>query len=149
MATPRPARSLALSAGGETTNYDWSIYGEDPAGEGGIFDFARADNPFADFSFIYVPLCTGDVHLGDATREYSPDLTVEHNGFVDGTAALNYIAEHYPDVAQVVVVGKTTGSIAAPIYGGLVADLLPDAHVTVFGAPSGPLPRRPRPQRRD
>ena len=26
-------------------NYDWSIYGEDPATEGGIFDFARADNP--------------------------------------------------------------------------------------------------------
>ena len=36
-----------LSAGGEA-NYDWSIYGEDPARDGGIFDFARADNPFLD-----------------------------------------------------------------------------------------------------
>ena len=61
--------------------------------EGGIFDFARADNPFADYCFIYVPLCTGDVHLGDATREYSPELTVEHNGFVNGTTTLNYVAE--------------------------------------------------------
>ena len=41
-----------LGAGGEE-NYDWSIYGEDPAQEGGIFDFARADNPFRDYSFIY------------------------------------------------------------------------------------------------
>ena len=97
----------------------------------------------ADYSFIYVPSCTGDVHLGDATREYSPELTVEHNGFVNGTAALNYLAEHYPDATQVVVVGKTTGSIAAPVYGGLVADLLPDAHVTVFGAQSGHIPDDP------
>jgi hypothetical protein len=131
-----------LGTGGEA-NYDWSIYGEDPATEGGIFDVARADNPFADYSFIYVPSCTGDVHLGDVTREYSPELTVEHNGFVNGTAALSYVADQYPDVAEVVVVGKTDGSLAAPVYGGLVTDLLPDAQVTVLGGQSGHIPDDP------
>jgi hypothetical protein len=131
-----------LGAGGEE-NYDWSIFGEDPAREGGIFDFARADNPFRDYSFIYIPACTGDAHLGDVTREYSPDLTVEHKGFVNGTAALSHLAENYPDAAQVVVVGKTVGSIAAPVYGGLAADLLPDAQVTVFGGQSGHIPDDP------
>jgi hypothetical protein len=131
-----------LGRGGEAA-YDWSIYGEDPAQEGGIFDFARADNPFLDYSFIYVPECTGDLHLGDVTREYSPQLTVEHNGFVNGTAALGYLAQHYPDAGQVVVVGKSTGSIAAPVYGGLASDLLPDAQVTVFGAQSGSVPDDP------
>lgn len=124
-------------------DYDPNIEGENPAREGGMFDFARADNPFRDYSFIYVPLCTADSHLGDVTREYSPGLTVEHNGFVNGTAALNYLAEHYPDATQVVVVGKTAGSAAAPIYGGLVADLLSDAQVTVFGAQSGAFPDDP------
>jgi Pectinacetylesterase len=123
-----------LGRGGEG-NYDWSIYGEDPASEGGIFDFPRADNPFRDYSFIYVPLCTGDHHLGDVTRNYSPELTVEHNGFVNGTAALSYLREHYPDAAQVVVVGKSNG--VAPVYGGLASDLLPDAQVTVLGGSSG------------
>jgi hypothetical protein len=132
-----------LSAGGGEASYDWSIYGEDPAEEGGIFNFARADNPFVDHSFIYVPSCTGDSHLGDSTREYSPELTVEHNGFVNGTAALSYLAEHYPNAAKVVVVGKVDGSVAAPLYGGLVSDLLPDAHVTVFGADSGHIPDDP------
>jgi Pectinacetylesterase len=129
-----------LGTGG-TANYDWSIYGEDPAQEGGIFDFARADNPFRDYSFIYVPVCTGDMHLGDVTRQYSPELTVEHNGFVNGTASLSYLAEHYPDAAQVVVVDK--GGVAAPLYGGLASDLLPDAQVTVLGAVSGHLPDDP------
>ena len=36
--------------------------------------------------------CTGDAHLGDATREYSPELTVQHNGYVNGTAALDHLA---------------------------------------------------------
>jgi hypothetical protein len=124
-------------------DYDPNVEGENPAGEGGMFDFARADNPFLDYSFIYVPLCTADSHLGDATREYSPGLTVEHNGFVNGTAALNYLAENYPSATQIVVVGKTAGSVAAPVYGGLVADLLPDAQITVFGAQSGAFPDDP------
>ena len=131
-----------LGAGGEE-NYDWSIFGEDPAQEGGIFDFARADNPFRDYSFVYVPSCTGDAHLGDVTRKYSPQLTVEHNGFVNGTAALGYLTENYPDAAQVVVVGKSVGSVASPVYGGLAADLLPDAQITVLGAQSGHIPDDP------
>jgi hypothetical protein len=131
-----------LGAGGEE-NYDWRIYGDDPSRDGGIFDFARADNPFRDYSFISVPSCTGDAHLGDVTRNYSPRLTVEHNGFVNGTAALSYLAEQYPDAAQVVVVGKSVGSVAAPVYGGLASDLLPDARVTVFGGQSGHVPDDP------
>ena len=130
-------------AGGENDYYDYNVSTESPGLGGGIFDFDRADNPFADYTFIYVPLCTGDAYLGDVTREYSPELTVEHNGFVNGTAALDYLAEHYPDATQVVVVGKTAGSVAAPVYGGLVADLLPDAQVTVFGAQSGAFPDDP------
>jgi Pectinacetylesterase len=134
------------STGGEGENdfYNWNLSGENPAFPGdGILDLDRAENPFAHYSFIYVASCTGDLDLGDVTREYSPQLTVEHNGFVNGTAALDYLAEHYPHATQVVVVGKTGGSVAAPVYGGLVADLLPDAQVTVFGAQSGAFPDIP------
>jgi Pectinacetylesterase len=129
--------------GGENDYYDYNLSTESPGLGGGIFEFSRPDNPFADYSFIYVPLCTGDYYLGDVTREYSPELTVEHNGFVNTTAALSYLAEHYPDATQVVVVGKTAGSVAAPVYGGLVADLLPDAQVTVLGGQSGAFPDDP------
>ena len=129
---------------GESDFYNWSLVDEHPAFPGaGILDFSRDDNPFVDYSFIYVASCTGDGDLGDVTREYSPELTVEHNGFVNGTAALDYLAEHYPDATQVVVVGNTGGSVAAPVYGGLVAGLLPDAHVTVFGGGSGHFPDDP------
>jgi Pectinacetylesterase len=129
---------------GESDVYNWNLSGENPAlPGGGILNFDRPDNPFADYSFIYVASCTGDAYLGDVTRQYSPTLTVEHKGYVDGTAALAYLAKHYRNAAQVVVVGKTSGSIAAPVYGGLVADLLPHAQVTVLGAQSGAFPDIP------
>jgi Pectinacetylesterase len=123
--------------------YDWNVEGDDPSQDRGIFDLARADNPFRDYSFVVVPSCTGDAHLGGATHTYSPELTVEHNGFANGTAALGYLTESYPDASQVVVIGKTVGSIAAPIYGGLVADELPDAQVTVIGGQSGSFAEDP------
>jgi hypothetical protein len=41
-------------------------------GEGGVFDFADERNPFADYSFVFVPYCTGDVFIGNVTREYEP-----------------------------------------------------------------------------
>ena len=83
------------------------------------------------------------MHLGDVTREYSPELTVEHNGFVNGTTALTYLVDNYPDATQVVVAGASAGAVAAPIYGGLVADVLPDAQVTVLADGSGAYPDDP------
>jgi Pectinacetylesterase len=127
----------------ESTTYDWNLADEDPAREGGIFDLSNPDNPFAHFTLVFVPYCTGDVHLGDITREYSPELTVEHNGFVNGTTALAYLTENYPDAEQVVVVGESAGSVAAPVYAGLVSDTLPDAHVIVLADSSGAYPDDP------
>lgn len=136
-------RFTSTDTPGESDFYDWSLQGTNPENRSGIFDTTRSDNPFADFSYLYVSSCTGDAHLGNVSQKYSPESTVEHRGYVNGTAALDYLAENYPDAAEVVVVGKTAGSIAAPLYGGLAADRLPDAEVTVFGAQSGAWPDNP------
>ena len=113
---------------------------EGPTGAGGIFDFADERNPFADYSVVYVPYCTGDVHLGNTTTEYAEDLTVHHKGYVNGTAALDYVAASAPDATDVVVVGESAGSIAAPLYAGLVSDRLSDAQITVLADGSGSYP---------
>lgn len=117
---------------------------EGPTGEGGIFDFADARNPFADYSVVYVPYCTGDVHLGNTTTEYAPGLTVQHKGYVNGAAALDHLAATFPGATEVVVVGESAGSIASPLYGGLVSDRLPNARITVLADGSGSYPDVPR-----
>jgi hypothetical protein len=142
---------LFLEAGGacfsaETCDPERDLYTtaveEGPPG-GGVFAFADDRNPFADYSAVYVPYCTGDVHLGTRTTEYAPGLTVHHAGYLNGTAAVDHLAAGFPDATQVVVLGISAGSVAAPAYGGMVADRLPDAHVTVLADGSGSYPDDP------
>jgi Pectinacetylesterase len=127
----------------ESDLYNTSIGSDNDPGQGGMFDFADERNPFADYSVVFVPYCTGDVHIGNATTEYAPGLTVHHNGYVNGTAALDHLAVTFPGATEVVVIGESAGAIASPLYAGLVSDRLPDARITVLADGSGAYPDVP------
>lgn len=109
----------------------------------GIFDFANPDNPFADYSFVVVPYCTGDVHIGNATTDYSDDLTVRHNGFINATAGLDEVIANYPEVEQLVVAGVSAGSVPTPLFAGLATDRLDGVDVLTLGDSSGAYPDNP------
>lgn len=110
---------------------------------GGIFDLDDERNPLRDHSFVYVPYCTGDVHLGNSTTTYGPDLVVEHRGYPNGTAAVERLAQAYPDATDVVVAGISAGAVAAPLYAGLVSDALPEARVLSVADSAGAYPDLP------
>jgi Pectinacetylesterase len=125
--------------------YKTNIRSDDgPTGQAGMFDFADKRNPFADYSIVYVPYCTGDVHIGNTTTRYAPGLTVRHKGYVNATAALDRLAATFPGATDVVVMGESAGSVAAPLYAGLVSDRLPKARITVLADGSGSYPDVPR-----
>lgn len=109
----------------------------------GIFDLNDPDNPFRDWSFVYVPYCTGDLHLGDNVNEYSDDVTVNHKGFVNASAAYATLLEEFGGAAEVFVTGSSAGGVPSPFFGALVADDLPDAQVTVLADASGAYPSSP------
>jgi hypothetical protein len=108
----------------------------------GIFDFDDERNPFADYSVVNVPYCTGDAHIGNASKEYAPGLTIQHTGYVNGTPALEYLAATFPGATDVVVAGVSAGAAATPLYAGLVSDRLPDAQITVPADGSGDAAER-------
>ena len=116
----------------------------EPPDRGGIFGTANARNPFARYSFVYVPYCSADVHLGDADTTYAAGLTIHHHGYANGTAALDQLVESFPKATDVVVVGGSAGSVSAPLYAGLAADRLPAAHVTSISDSSGSYPDVPQ-----
>jgi len=118
--------------------------GDGPTGQAGMFDFADRRNPFADYSIVYVPYCTGDVHLGNTTTKYAPGLTVRHKGYINATAALHYMTATFPHATNLAVIGESAGSVAAPLYAGLVSDRLPKARITVLADGSGSYPDVPR-----
>lgn len=113
------------------------------ADRGGIFDFDEPENPLAQHSFVYVPYCTGDVHLGDATTSYADDLVVEHHGFPNGLAALDHLVAAYPEIEHLLVTGTSAGSVPTPLFAGLASDRLPDARITTLGDGSGAYPDDP------
>ena len=115
----------------------------DGAGSNGIFDFENPLNPFADYSVVFVPYCTGDVHVGNTTHDYGNGVVVNHKGYVNGTTALDTLVERFPDATELVVTGESAGSVPSPLYAGLAADLLPNARITVLGDGSGAYPDIP------
>jgi hypothetical protein len=125
-----------------TVGYDggFTAGDEEPTG---IFDFSNPMNPFADYSFVFVPYCTGDVHLGNTTHDYGNGVVVEHKGFVNASTALNAMAELFPDATELVVTGESAGSVPTPLYAGMAHDLLPDARITVLADGSGAYPDIP------
>jgi hypothetical protein len=117
---------------------------DDPKGlTNGIFDFTDPRNPVADYSFVFVPYCTGDLHLGTATHEYGPQLTVQHKGSINATTALDDMAAQFPNATQVLVTGESAGAAPTPLYAGLAHDLLPKAAITVLADGSGAYPDVP------
>lgn len=112
----------------------------------GIFDYTRDDNPLADYSVVFVPYCTGDVHLGTRTVSYqAPDaedhegheFSVHHRGATNAQAALDWTFEAFESPATVFVTGSSAGSIPSPYYAHRVKDHYPEARVVQLGDGSG------------
>jgi hypothetical protein len=75
-------------------------------------------------------------------------LSIQHKGYVNGTAALDHLAATFPRATEVVVMGESAGSVATPLYAGLVSDRLPDARITVLANGSCSHPDLPDINRR-
>lgn len=106
----------------------------------GVFDFDNPENPFADYSMVFVPYCTGDVHAGNTTKDYGNGVVIEHKGFVNGSAALDALVERFANVDTLIVAGVSAGSFPTAIYAGLAADKLPKAAIKVIADGSGAIP---------
>jgi hypothetical protein len=131
-------------------SYNINLEAFDPARYRGIFDFERTDNPFARHSIVFVPYCTGDVHLGKATRVYPPrddapePLTIEHQGFANVGAALAWVEGHIHAPDSVFVTGSSAGAIPSPYYALRLAELFPDANLDQLGDGAGGYRREAR-----
>lgn len=133
----------AETCASETATYNVNLDGDDGPGDDGIFDLGNDENPLADHSMVYVPYCTGDLHLGDKVNQYNDEVTVQHNGYTNTSTALAGAAALFPDAVDVVVAGSSAGSAGAPGFGGGAHDVWPDAEIAVVADGSGAYPGTP------
>lgn len=105
--------------------------------ERGILDFANPRNPFRDFSIVYIPYCTGDVHWGDNVQRYADgkghSLTIHHVGFDNDRRVLAWAYRRYRAPKQVFVTGCSAGSVGSAVFAPYVIRRYPHAIVNQLG----------------
>jgi hypothetical protein len=92
------------------------INGNDP----GIPPFRSKTNiATAGFDMVYVPYCTGDVHVGNRVVTYTdpsgvnPPIVFRHNGYNNTIAILNFLHTRFPSINKLVVTGFSAGGVAS------------------------------------
>ena len=90
---------------------------------------SKKDLVTKDWNIVYMPYCTGDVHVGNNTATYvdqtgaNPPLVWRHNGYANTIAAANYAKTQFPNVQKLLVTGLQRGR-----RGDLVVVLLRAPH---------------------
>jgi pectinacetylesterase len=106
--------------------------GDAPALNGGILELANARNPFRDWSIVYIPSCTGDVHVGSRTVRYG-HVTVQQYGWVNAQAALRRAYREFPKPRTVFVAGCSAGSVGSAFHADSIIRRYASARVTQLG----------------
>jgi hypothetical protein len=121
--------------------FDSSVSNDELAPFAGIFRFSNPANPFADHSIVFIPYCTGDVHVGDTIQHYGDRaVPVTHRGYRNVEAVLTWLSKKGARVAtSVVVSGTSAGSYGALFYAPRIAALFPAASFTLIGDSGVPL----------
>ena len=122
------------------------VDGTEPPTQYGVFEFSNLENPFRDYTVIFVPYCTGDAHLGNRTVTYTvpaadkvPATTfqVQHKGYANAMAALRWAFANVKSPESVFILGGSAGAIASPFYAGRVAEHYKEALIVQLGDSAG------------
>lgn len=105
----------------------------------GVFDFDNPDNPFADYTHVVVPSCTGDVYMGAKIKEYSDDVTVYHHGFINLSSALQFVFDTIEQPHSIFVTGCSAGSPGSAIAAPYLIQHYPDIPVYQLGDSLGAI----------
>jgi hypothetical protein len=106
----------------------------------GLFARGHAQNPVADWTFLYVPYCSGDHYIGDAGDVEVPGVpgVQQFRGRRNMELLLERVTADYPEAARVVLSGTSAGGIGTLMSYRLVQEAFGSTPVTVIDD-SGPL----------
>ena len=111
----------------------------------GVFDLDNEDNPFADYSMVFLPYCTGDVFIGAGEREYTytnaegeeTTVTTYHTGYDNTVTVLDWVYDNFDSPDSVLIAGSSAGAIGSSFYAGFVAENYADVPVVLMADAAG------------
>jgi hypothetical protein len=154
-----PSRLLIFEQGGGACWQDFyncnvlAEAQEPPAPRVGIWDFDSKDNPFADYSIVYMPYCDGSVFTGDndvfdpafGAAIGVPQAVVRfHRGLRNQSAGMDVARKMFPHASRITVSGSSAGGVGAAGFAPFLVRLLYDNQVklTVLND-AGPVTTNP------
>jgi hypothetical protein len=99
---------------------------------GGFFDRSASANPFKDYSYVFVPYCTGDTHSGSNIVSLGLGNTAYFVGFRNMSAYLQRLASTFPDADHIVLAGSSAGGFGAGLNWWQTANAFPNARVDMI-----------------
>ncbi len=108
-------------------------------GDYGIFDFSNQKNPFADYSFVFIPNCTFDTLVGNKSVTHGRVGTIHHKGSINVARSVEWAANRFPSAENIVVIGTSSGTHRSAVAAGKLAESLPAATVRLFLDSPGPV----------
>ena len=95
----------------------------------GIQDHANPENPFEDWNHLFVPYCSGDLHIGEATNPAAN----YGKGSANGRAAFDWVTEKVASTASLMVTGCSAGGFGAHFWAPLYMLAYPGSQHFHFG----------------
>lgn len=106
-----------------------------------LFMRREAANPFRDFNMVYVPYCTGDVHVGNrvSTYDFFGAHETHHMGARNLGLFLPRIAATFPDARRVYLAGDSAGGFGSAFNLPRVQQAFPRVRVDVVDDSGPPI----------
>lgn len=82
------------------------------SGNSGMFDITNAENPVRNWNAVFIPYCTGDLHIGQSEFVVGGKSQV-FAGFANVGFDLARIVPTFPNVTEVLLVGISSGGYGA------------------------------------
>lgn len=85
-----------------------------PAPRVGIWDFDSPDNPFADYSVVYLPYCDGSVFAGDnavVDGNFPAGPVRHHRGLRNQSAGIDLAGALFPKAKRITLAGASAGGV--------------------------------------
>jgi len=105
--------------------------------QAGIYDHNNPNNPYQGWTHIYVPYCTGDLHLGSRDTIYqrfnNEIFTIHHRGALNVKAVMTWMRANYAQASEISVAGCSAGAYASVIWTAYVAEAYKSAKIFQFG----------------